>query len=227
MGRIFRLIQKLLERPYYIWKYFIQTVRVLLNFLFLTWQRRIQPNFKIGSNPRVLTFNAFKAEMPDAQIKVGDSIIIYYHCDILATGKGHLAIGNGCIIGSDFRLYCKDNIVLGDHVLISWNVFISDYDGHPLDPASRLKETLYMQRTFFPSFVRSDKQDQVIAYQPEYVTDPVVIGDNVWIGANVMIMKGVHIGAGSIIAGGSIVTKDVPPDCIVAGNPAKIVKELL
>ena len=226
MGRIGRLMQKLLERPYYIWKYLIQTVRVLLNFLFLACQRRIQPNFKIGSNPRVLTFNAFKAEMPAAQINVGDSIIIYNNCDILATGKGRLTIGNGCIIGSDFRLYCKDNIVLGDHVLISWNVFISDYDGHPLDPASRLQETLYMQRTFFPSFIRLEPEKSLTVYQPNYVTDPVVIGDNVWIGANVMLMKGVHIGAGSIIAGGSIVTKDVPPGCIVAGNPARIVKKL-
>ncbi len=164
--------------------------------------------------------------MPNAQIKVGDSIIIYHRCDILATGKGHLTIGNGCIIGSDFRLYCRDNIILGDHVLISWNVFISDYDGHPLDPESRLRETLYMQRTFFPSFIRQEKQEPSTAYEPKYVTAPVIIEDNVWIGANVMIMKGVHIGTGSIIAAGSIVTRDVPAGCIVAGNPARIVKEL-
>ncbi len=47
MGKIGRLIRKLFERPYYIWKYLIQTIRVLLNFVLLAWQRWIQPNFKI------------------------------------------------------------------------------------------------------------------------------------------------------------------------------------
>lgn len=56
-------------------------------------------------------------------------------------------------------------------------------------------------------------------------TRPVTIGNNVWICNNVIITKGVTIGDGSVVAAGSIVTKDVPPNCCVAGNPAKIVKE--
>ena len=55
---------------------------------------------------------------------------------------------------------------------------------------------------------------------------PIVIEDNVWIGKRAAILKGVHIGKGSIIGLGAIVTKDVPPYCIVAGNPARIVKTL-
>ena len=54
----------------------------------------------------------------------------------------------------------------------------------------------------------------------------IIIEDDVLIGANVIILKGVHIGARSIIGAGSVVTKDVPEDCIVAGNPAKVVKIL-
>jgi carbonic anhydrase/acetyltransferase-like protein (isoleucine patch superfamily) len=54
----------------------------------------------------------------------------------------------------------------------------------------------------------------------------VHIGNNVWIGDSVIVCKGVTIGDNSIIGAGSIVVRDVPPNCIAAGNPAKIVKHL-
>jgi acetyltransferase-like isoleucine patch superfamily enzyme len=49
--------------------------------------------------------------------------------------------------------------------------------------------------------------------------------DNIWVGANTTILDGVIIGEGAIIAAGSVVTKSVPPNCIVGGVPAKIIKE--
>ena len=54
----------------------------------------------------------------------------------------------------------------------------------------------------------------------------VVIGDNVWIGASVSIMPGVHVGDNAVIAGGAVVTKDVPANTVVGGNPAKIIRQL-
>jgi acetyltransferase-like isoleucine patch superfamily enzyme len=56
-------------------------------------------------------------------------------------------------------------------------------------------------------------------------TSPVHIGDNVWIGCKSIILKGVCIGDGAIIAAGSVVTKDVPPNTLVGGNPAKLLNE--
>ena len=57
-------------------------------------------------------------------------------------------------------------------------------------------------------------------------TRPVVIGDDVWIGANAVILPGVTIGRHVVVAAGAVVTKDVPDYCVVAGVPAKVVKEL-
>ena len=54
---------------------------------------------------------------------------------------------------------------------------------------------------------------------------PVSIGDHVWIGARSAILKGVDIGAGAVVAAGSIVTKDVPERALVAGNPAKVIRQ--
>lgn len=57
------------------------------------------------------------------------------------------------------------------------------------------------------------------------VTKPVSIGNHVWIGCNSIILKGVNIGDGAVVAAGSVVTKDVPEGALVAGNPARIIKE--
>lgn len=54
----------------------------------------------------------------------------------------------------------------------------------------------------------------------------IIIEDDVLIGTNCIVLKGVRIGARSIIGAGSIVTKDIPSDCIAAGNPAKVIKFL-
>lgn len=55
----------------------------------------------------------------------------------------------------------------------------------------------------------------------------VIIEDNVWLGYNVIVMKGVRIGANTIIGAGSVVTRDVPPNCIAAGCPCKVIKKIV
>lgn len=55
----------------------------------------------------------------------------------------------------------------------------------------------------------------------------IIIGDNVWIGANVAILKGVHIGDNAVIGMGSVVTKDIPANCVAAGNPCRVIKQIL
>jgi acetyltransferase-like isoleucine patch superfamily enzyme len=57
-------------------------------------------------------------------------------------------------------------------------------------------------------------------------TAPVVIGKNVWVGCRAIILKGVTIGDGAVVGAGSVVTRDVPPCTLVAGNPARVVRQL-
>ncbi|MDO4784696.1 MAG: sugar O-acetyltransferase [Propionibacteriaceae bacterium] len=55
---------------------------------------------------------------------------------------------------------------------------------------------------------------------------PITVGDDVWIGGHCVITAGVTIGAGAVIGAGSVVTKDVPPMCIAAGNPCRVIREI-
>jgi acetyltransferase-like isoleucine patch superfamily enzyme len=113
-------------------------------------------------------------------------------------------IGDHCFIGHACSFVASASIRLGNHCLLATGVQIYDYDGHPLDAERR--------RAGEPA-------------PPEGVR-PVVIGDDVWIGTNAFILKGVTVGPRSVIAAGAVVTRDVPPDVVVAGNPARIVKHL-
>ena len=60
---------------------------------------------------------------------------------------------------------------------------------------------------------------------PNEVCEPVLIGDRVWVGARAMILRGVTIGDGAVVAAGSVVVSDVPAAALVAGNPARVVRE--
>lgn len=92
-------------------------------------------------------------------------------------------------------IHCFNKITIGENVLISSNVSIRDSDNH------------------------------MINNQKESVSAPIIIGNNVWIGMRSTILKGVTIGEGAIVAAGSIVTRNVPPYSLVAGIPAKVIKE--
>lgn len=100
-------------------------------------------------------------------------------------------------------IWCINSITIGSHVDIGANCTIMDNDAHSLDYRIR--------RTPSVDFAKSA---------------PIVIEDDVLIGTNCIILKGVHIGARSIIGAGSVVTKDIPSDCIAAGNPCRVIRKI-
>jgi acetyltransferase-like isoleucine patch superfamily enzyme len=114
---------------------------------------------------------------------------------ILEDGCVEIA-GGGFTAGNNI-LIAKEKISIGKNCQIAWGVTISDHDFH---------------KTYKNGIQNLE-------------TSPVEIGDGVWIGMNATILKGVKIGNNSIVAAGSMVIRDVPANAMVAGVPAKIVKE--
>ena len=144
-------------------------------------------------------------------IKIGDNCDI---CGILSCkSKGNLSIGNYTTIRGNSIIGCVNSITIGNYVIISNNVHIYDNNNHPISPLKRVE---LCKSGFYSNLWNWENSD----------CRSIIIKDNVWIGERSTILKGVTIGEGSIIGCNSVVTKSVPPFCIAAGNPARIVKRL-
>lgn len=115
-----------------------------------------------------------------------------------------LRIGNQSFIGWHVTISVGQEVNIGRNCLIGASVLIADNDMHPLSAEARRRNLAVAKKDI----------------------KPVSIGDDVWIGSGCHILKGVRIGNGSVIGAGSVVVKNVPPGCVAAGNPARIVKEL-
>jgi acetyltransferase-like isoleucine patch superfamily enzyme len=141
------------------------------------------------------------------EIVIGDDVQLSGKPSILFSSRHshspRLSIGTGSFLGHDCALTIGKQVRIGNHCLIAGGVRITDFDGHPLDADGR--------RT--GGFAAD-------AFQP------VIIGDDVWIGHGAIILKGVRIGDRSVIGARAVVTRDVPSDTVVAGNPARIIKSL-
>ncbi len=127
---------------------------------------------------------------------------------------GYVQIGNNCFVGENSKIWSKKEVIIGNNVLISHNVNIHDTNSHSIDSDERSKEYLDIISGGFR------KRDVNV------INKSIIIENDVWIGFNSIILKGVRIGKRTIVAAGSVVTKDIPADVIVAGNPAKVVKNI-
>ncbi len=107
---------------------------------------------------------------------------------------GILTIGNGTYLNRNAVVIAVGRVEIGNDCRIGWDVVVMDSDLHPVDA-----------------------NDQPIE------SSPVIIEDDVWIGCRSIILKGVKIGRRSVVAAGSIVTKDIPPNSIAAGVPARVI----
>jgi len=132
---------------------------------------------------------------------------------VTETKNSKIMIGNNVYIGGGTLLDCVSIIEIEDDVLISYQGILADSDNHSVRYSIRKKDL-------------SDWRDGGRHDWSTTVTKPIKIGKGVWIGARAIILKGVTVGEGAIVGAGSVVTKDVPPWTIVAGNPARIIREI-
>ncbi|MDD2719902.1 MAG: acyltransferase [Gallionella sp.] len=133
-------------------------------------------------------------------LKFGKRVTIWGMFTVVNPRNVHL--GRGCSINHGVFLLGRDEITLGNHVTLSANCMLMDTGldlSHYL--ASKTPNKVHIK-----SFIR--------------------IEDNVWVGAGAIILPGVTIHQNSIIGAGSVVTRDVPENVVVAGNPARVIRVL-
>lgn len=160
----------------------------------------LKGRFLIGESDAPTRQRTRKTEITladNAQLTLHGDVILYEGVGVRVTEGAKLSIGDHTYINRSASIDCTQEITIGDYCAISDNVQILDSDFHPIT---------YNGKT-------------------STMSEPVHIGNHVWIGRSVIILKGVTIGDGAIVGAGSIVTRDVPPGCLVVGNPARVIKE--
>lgn len=199
----FKVVRKLYR--YFRWKFDYLTTWFLFKI------------FRIKSN----SFSTTGIPIIDVGDNYGDKIIIgknlkmnnrlaFNHigfsspCVFIAKG-GTINIGDNCGISQSTLISLGASIKIGNNTLLGGGVKVYTTDFHSLDYRDRRN-------------IHYDKNGMI--------SKSIFIGDDCFIGAGTIILKGVNIGNRSIIGANSLVSKDIPSDCIAAGNPCKVIKRI-
>ena len=114
----------------------------------------------------------------------------------------NVKFGKNCVINHGVFIIGRNGVHIGDNVILSVRCML-------IDAGFEVKNYLNYEIPIY-----------------NYTNSKIVISDNVWIGAGAIILPGVTIGRNSVIAAGAVVSKNVRPYCVVAGNPAVVVRDL-
>jgi acetyltransferase-like isoleucine patch superfamily enzyme len=122
---------------------------------------------------------------------------------LLVTGSGSirdlLTIGPGCYITGPLHIDLEAPVAIGARVYMGYEIMLVTVDHELGEAAQRCGHRVFR---------------------------PIAIEDGVWIGSRAVVLPGVRIGRGAVVAAGAVVTRDVPPNALVAGVPARLVREL-
>lgn len=144
------------------------------------------------------------------QAQLGAGFTTGYNCRFdLGGGAASgitLTVGSNCRMGDNVHIVASESVTIGDNCLLASKIFISDTSHGVYQGDGQ-------------SSPKSDPNRRPLHSRP------VAIGSNVWIGENVCVLLGVSIGDGAIINANAVVTKDVPAGSIVAGVPARVIKQ--
>jgi len=116
-----------------------------------------------------------------------------------------IIIGDNVFIQMDCHIGAINNITIGDNVLLASKVYITDH---------------------FHGKIIAEEMHLPPAHRKLFSKGPVIIENNVWLGEGVVVLPGVTIGENSIVGANAVVTKSIPKNSVVGGNPARIIREI-
>lgn len=152
---------------------------------------------KVGKNVR---FNGLvRVEHPHSRIDIGDDTMLGRNCYFLTSRTGSITIGKSVSINDLCYITSCFEISIGDNTSIAEMVSIRDYNHEYRDPNITIKS-----QGIFGS--------------------PIIIEEDVWLGKGVTVLPGVTIGKGSIIGAHAVVNRDIPPNSIAVGVPARVIR---
>lgn len=185
------------HRPYFIKKAHLHFQKIYVKHF-------LRPHFEsLGKN--FVFMSPWHVKIFGSPIELGDCATIIATSDnkvrltIWSEQKdeGRIRIGDYCMICPGVRISSASEIIIGDSCMIASGAYITDCDWHGIYNRISLGKRM-----------------------------PVRIEENVWIGDGAIVCKGVTIGVNSIVGAGAVVVNSVPPNVVVAGNPARVVKSL-
>ncbi|MDQ2179821.1 DapH/DapD/GlmU-related protein [Marinifilum sp. D714] len=142
--------------------------------------------------------NNFRANSGLSNNPIGGDTILR----LIVSNNAQLTIGKNVGI-SNTTIVCSQKVKIGDHVFIGGGCRIWDTDFHSIDP-----------------FIRTSGNDNDIK------SSPIELKEYCFVGGGSIILKGVTVGKNSVVAAGSVVTKDIPPNQVWGGNPAKLIRNI-
>lgn len=158
-----------------------------------------------------LTFAGAISKVTNSTICVGADCAIFGRL-VCNTPAASISIGDRCFVNSGCLIDCCVEITLGSDVLIAQEAMIIDHNSHSVYWRGREND---LQAHLGGG---GDKDWSVVEMAP------VSIGDRCWVGARSILLKGVSLGSGCVVGAGAVVTKSFPPNSLIAGNPAKLIR---
>ena len=148
--------------------------------------------------------------LPDCTVTVGQNSILEGHVLFDRPGA-HVRIGDRTYIGAS-TIVSAESVEIGSDVLMAWGCWLVDHDSHAMSWELRQNDVL--------DWAQGRKDWTHVTRRK------VTIGNRAWIGFNAIILKGVTVGEGAVVGAASVVTRDVPPYTLVAGNPARVIRQV-
>jgi acetyltransferase-like isoleucine patch superfamily enzyme len=171
------------------------------------WKARGFEQFEVGAGSDIFIWRI--KGRPRCRLVVGKDCFIRDKIFFEKQGAC-LSVGDRTFLGNGL-IAVADNVEIGSDVMFGWGVTLVDHNSHSLRFSERKGDT---QR-----WLRGAKDWSSVRIAG------IKIDDKAWIGFNATILKGVTVGEGAIVAACSVVTKSVPPWTLVAGNPARVIRE--